>query len=466
MGRLWYPVRVTVLWAAVCSALSSVPPAWGAPTADSLGIAPPWAVAASVQAQQLERAVQRRQLASAATPEAESLFARALRPIRAQLPDSLLRCGPGMQRLLRERLAADLGPLANASAEVWSALLPDDGRLPAAAVAATSTLGSEPCTPARAEPSQMLLDLLVVGSTAITRGEDGVQIEVRDLTCRHSARTEVVGTRPSEYAANRQQEGNAVYARLQTDLTVALADLQVAEANERSADSGFLTFVSLLLARGTVNDIRKQLADTPPYTYVPVYAPYMVELTQATARTTVFGTVVVNDPATGWRASVNVEGLCERTGPGLRGVRSGDRNACRETDALAELPSQPELLAAAFNDFRAGAAVRVLELAGQAALRRAARVNKPGRGGEALGYLLIARDCGEPAARGGRYGTRARGQRDAALPPPARRAAAAVQGGAALSYFGSRMCTPGPIGQPNAKNTSSSVVHSTRNTTE
>ena len=315
-------------------------------------------------------------------------LAIAVRALRARVPDSLMRLGPGMQRLFRERLAADMRLPGAAGAEVLDELLPDGGRLPIAALPAAST-----CSLGTAEPSQVLLDAAVLAAGALTRGHGGPRLELRDLACSPHTRTEVVGVRPSEYAAGRQQEANPEFARLQVNLAVALSDLQSAEADNR-AGSGLMSILLVRSAQGRVNDLRKQLAAAPTYTYAAARQPYTLEVTEARASTVITAQLVMSDPVTGWSDSRTVSGTCERSASGYRGARRNDLNGYDDVDATVRLPSEREMLAMAFDVLRARAAGSVVDMAGQAALRRAVRENRRGRGGSALGWLLLAHDCG------------------------------------------------------------------------
>ncbi|MBI5169669.1 MAG: hypothetical protein HZA61_09290 [Candidatus Eisenbacteria bacterium] len=412
--------RATTLWATLVTnrlriqsaiAIAGVLAAAAAPGAEAL----------HTIAAQLERALERRAIPDASTPEAESLYTRSLRSMQSALPHRLAAGGPGARRLLREQLADALGPRANASAEVWDALLPSGTRFPLRAVASGRPLGAS----LRAEPGDLVLDAVLAGSTALQRGsseERALELSVASLDCRDTVLLRVTGTRFSEFATGTTARPNAEYARRQTELMLALHELESAEADERH-DPGLINGLHAIAVRGQANDARRAVERTPLLVTETTYAPYAAELTEARALTVVAAILVLRDPLTGARDSVALEGACERTATGLQGVRPGDRNALADSDATLRVDTPSDRAAAAFDDLRARAAASVTTLAGRLALERAARARRRGDRDEAAGLQLFARDCGVSApARSARpaRSASARSRTPAAAPSTAR----------------------------------------------
>ena len=397
MGRRRFWPRLTGLWITLVSHRLRVQSAV-AIAGVLVAAAAPGAEALTTLAAQLERALERRAIPDASTPEAESLYTRSLRSVQSALPHRLAGGGPGARRLLRAQLADALGPRANASAEVWDALLPGGSRLPLRAVASERPADS----PLRAEPADLVLDAVLAGATALQRGsaeERALELSVAALTIRDTVTLRVTGTRPSEFASGTRAQPNAEYARCQTELMLALHELESAEADERH-DPGLVNGLHTIAVRSQLNDARRAVERTPVLVNETSWAPYAAELTEARALTVVTAIVVLRDPLTGARDSVALQGACARTATGLQGVRPGDRNALADSDATQRVGTPSDRAAVAFDDLRTRAAAPVTTSAGRLALERAALARHRGDRDEAAGLQLLARDCGVSAPAG------------------------------------------------------------------
>ncbi len=310
------------------------------------------------------------------------------RALHSRVPASLLRGGPGVQRLLRERLAHDPKYRSEDLPAVLDALLAGEGRLPIEASIAPGA-----CAHCPAGAAAMALDALAAGAPALSRGPRGLRLEIRNLTWSYRTATRAVGTRASERISGTQPVPNPEYTRLQTELQIALANRQDAEENDRK-ENGFWSGLRAMMDRSIVRACERSLNATSPLVDAPIHERYAIELTRAESHATLSAIVALLDPRTGHVEMLPVEASLDRRADGVRGVRPGDASGASDLDAEELLPDERDQFAAALDTLHASVATPVRIAAGRAALRRAAFENRRGRGAEALGWLLLARDCG------------------------------------------------------------------------
>lgn len=308
------------------------------------------------------------------------------RTLRARLPATLLRAGPGVQRLVRERLARDPALVAGDLSAALEWLLPDGGRLPIHAAP-----GDAGCSLCRAEPTDMLLDAVIANCPALTRSGRGLELGLGAIAWNRDAFTEIPAGPAGSSQPIRRQEADPEFARLQVELSIAIHELESSEADSRADPKSFMAMLAVLLNQRRVNELHRALESTPAYRYVD--APPAPRPGPATLHEigTLAATVILRDSLTGFCTRIPLTVTRERRSPLAPGPHEAN---------VASAPGAPdahEFFALAFDEFRAKAAVEVRLACGEAAVRRAAFETARGHGGEAFGWTLLARDCGVSA---------------------------------------------------------------------
>ncbi len=160
----------------------------------------------------------------------------------------------------------------------------------------------------------------------MVQADGDLQVNLRDISCPEvDIPHQNVLAINSTYVTGKTQLANPRYVQLQSALASAEADLNRAHADNQ-ANPNFGTGFAEGLAEGKVNQLRKALAATPPYTGSEVLQAYQYQKFEAFRSASLRATVTIQGNGRTYTVSRAVAGEGEDRRDGVSGALQGDKS--------------------------------------------------------------------------------------------------------------------------------------------